>query len=233
MKRIMIVMLLLMGIFLITCQKKNEPPVIESITANPDSVTTGQATTLTVSASDPDGDELTYTWSKTSGTLSSIHGSTVTWTAPATTGSYSITVKAEDPGDMSDEASKTIKVYQSIVYGYTEGIISPGLPIYDSTWTYSTIALTGAPTNAVIDSIQIATNITHTYPIDLFILLEAPDLADVTLWDNTYPGGIAGITTTSFNGKGVNGNWTLWIFDEYPVDEGTLNSWGIGIFWHY
>jgi hypothetical protein len=233
MKRITIVMLLLMGIILIACQKENKQPVIASVTANPDSVTPGQGTTLTVDASDPDGDELTYTWSATSGTLSSTTGSSVIWTAPTAIGSYTITVKAEDPGELSDEASKIIKVYQSTVYGYTEGVVYPGLPIYDSTWTFSTISLTGAPTNAVIDSIQVATNITHNYPSDLFIALEGPDLTDVTLWDNTYPGGIEGVTTTAFNGKGVNGNWTLWIFDEYPIDEGTLNSWGIGIYWHY
>jgi subtilisin-like proprotein convertase family protein len=232
MKRITIVMLLLMGVFLITCQKDNKPPVIFTITAQPDSVTPGQGTTLTVEAEDPDNDELTYTWSAASGTLSSATGSSVIWTAPTSTGSYSITVKAEDPGELSDEASKTIKVYQSTVYGYTEGVVYPGLPIYDSTWTYSTIGLSGAPTNAVIDSIQIATNITHAYPSDLLISLEGPDFSVVTLWDNTYPGGIVGITTTYFNGKGVNGNWTLWI-DEYLIDEGTLNSWGIGIFWHY
>jgi hypothetical protein len=231
MKRIMVVLLLMMGIIIVAC-KKNEPPVINSVTANPDSVTPGQATTLTVNADDPDGDVLTYTWAATSGTLSSTSGSSVTWTAPVVIGNYTITVTAEDPGGLKDEASRTIKVYQT-VYGYTEGQANLVLPIYDSTWTYCTIGIAGAPAAAVIDSIHVGVDITHTYPSDLYIVLRSPDTTDLVLWDNDYPGGIAGATTTFFNGKPVNGDWTLWIFDEVPGDVGTLNSWAIGIFWHY
>jgi hypothetical protein len=40
----------------------NNPPVIQSITADPDTFIAGQFTTVTVVASDPDGDILQYQW---------------------------------------------------------------------------------------------------------------------------------------------------------------------------
>jgi len=113
MNRIALVMVMLFGIVTIACQKKNEPPVINSISADPDSVTPGQATKLTVDAEDPDGDELTLTWSAASGSLSAHTGTTVNWTLPNTVGNYTITVTAKDPGELTDEANKSIKVYQN------------------------------------------------------------------------------------------------------------------------
>jgi hypothetical protein len=41
---------------------RNQPPVISSITADPDSFIMGNSTTITVNASDPDSDALNYRW---------------------------------------------------------------------------------------------------------------------------------------------------------------------------
>lgn len=41
----------------------NHPPQIESIVADPDTFYAGQITTVTVTATDADGDELSYSWS--------------------------------------------------------------------------------------------------------------------------------------------------------------------------
>lgn len=67
----------------------NHPPVIISVTANPVSISTGAATTITCAASDPDNNTLTYDWVAASGTISGI-GSAVTWIAPASSSTYSI-----------------------------------------------------------------------------------------------------------------------------------------------
>ncbi|NLC55680.1 MAG: PKD domain-containing protein, partial [Armatimonadetes bacterium] len=50
---------------------------------------------ISIEAHDPDGDALTYTWSAAAGTLSG-SGATVTWTAPNTEGTYSVTVSVKD-----------------------------------------------------------------------------------------------------------------------------------------
>jgi len=41
---------------------ENNPPVISSVTAVPDTFTAGNSTTITTVATDPDGDPLTYAW---------------------------------------------------------------------------------------------------------------------------------------------------------------------------
>lgn len=67
-------------------------PVINSLTANPATVATGETSTLTCLATDADNDPLIYSWSADSGIISNgtISGSnsTATWTAPATAGTY-------------------------------------------------------------------------------------------------------------------------------------------------
>ena len=75
----------------------NQPPTITSLTANPSNVLISKTSTITVVASDPDGDPLTCAWSKDGGTLSSTTGcGSVTWTAPATPGTYAVYVSVTD-----------------------------------------------------------------------------------------------------------------------------------------
>jgi hypothetical protein len=78
----------------------NHPPTIVSLTANPPSpIEVNQSTAITCYASDQDNDQLTYSWTKTGGTITGI-GSAITWTAPAITGTYIITCTVYD-GELS------------------------------------------------------------------------------------------------------------------------------------
>jgi hypothetical protein len=60
--------------------RPNEPPIIDSLTAEETTVLLGRSTVIRCEASDPDGDELTYRWTATGGELSG-EGAEVTWTA--------------------------------------------------------------------------------------------------------------------------------------------------------
>ncbi len=77
---------------------RNRPPVINSLKANPASVQTGGSSTVTVRASDPDGDRLSYTWRANGGTItpSPRNRPSITWTAPRRPGTYTITVTVRD-----------------------------------------------------------------------------------------------------------------------------------------
>ena len=68
----------------ITVTRANKPPAIDSLTANPASVVPGGSSTVTVDASDPDDDTLTYSWSTTGDATVSprTSHSSITWTAP-------------------------------------------------------------------------------------------------------------------------------------------------------
>ena len=87
----------------------NHPPVISSLSADPSSININQSSTITCIATDQDGDILTYNWSKTGGTITG-SGFTITWTAPATAGTYTITCTVSDSNGGQDSESVSIIV---------------------------------------------------------------------------------------------------------------------------
>jgi len=73
------------------------PTLTGALTASPNLVVGGQVVQLSVSASDSDGDTLTYTWSAPGGTLAA-QGASTTWTAPAVSAgaSFQLSVTVSD-----------------------------------------------------------------------------------------------------------------------------------------
>ena len=86
----------------------NSLPVINSFTASATEVVTNAEVTLTVLATDPDGDDLAYTYSSTGGTITGT-GNTVTWVAPDVAGDCTITVDVSD-GELNAQNLITITV---------------------------------------------------------------------------------------------------------------------------
>jgi hypothetical protein len=66
----------LIGLLAISCSKSddpdNRPPVISSLVADPDTFYSYQFTTVTVTATDPDGDKLEYLWESTESWLTAM-----------------------------------------------------------------------------------------------------------------------------------------------------------------
>ena len=96
----------------------NQPPVISSLTADPDIVEIEGTSTLTCIANDPDGDNLTYTWESASGTIDGT-GHIVTWTAPSTEGTYSVSCKVEDGNGGQD-----IEIINITVFDLTKDLVA-------------------------------------------------------------------------------------------------------------
>ncbi len=85
----------------------NYPPVIHGI-SYPQTVDIGETPTITVDASDPDDDPLTYTWrAPDGGTISGI-GKSVTWIAPKTTGTFTISLSISD--GVNEPVSQTVSI---------------------------------------------------------------------------------------------------------------------------
>jgi subtilisin-like proprotein convertase family protein len=132
------------------------------------------------------------------------------------------------------------------------------VPIPDQNTVFSTITVSGAPTN--LYDIDLKTFITHTYAADLDITLTSPsgkimsvtfdngggndDAFNGTLFDDSapesagsypYTNGFAAPTVAPdgasmfFLGENPNGTWTLTITDDFAADVGTLNSWQLDI----
>ena len=103
---ILIVATLLIG----GCAAPNQPPVITSLTASAGLVSPSGSCQVRCVASDPDRDELNYTWSA-SGDISG-EGSVATWTAPSAPGDYTIAVKVTDGrgGEATEQLTISVAV---------------------------------------------------------------------------------------------------------------------------
>jgi len=101
---ILAVAVLLIG----SCAPPNQPPVISSLTINNEGeINPGGSCQIECTASDPDEDELTYTWSADGGNISG-ESSIVIWTAPDELGTYTITVQVTDGRDGEETEQLTI-----------------------------------------------------------------------------------------------------------------------------
>ncbi|MDI6786562.1 MAG: SMP-30/gluconolactonase/LRE family protein, partial [bacterium] len=92
---LIILIFLLLGLIIFLILMKNQPPRIISLTADPSIVSMGESSTITCIASDPEGDTLNYTWTKSEGTISG-KGSQVIWNSPSVSGTYIVTCTVID-----------------------------------------------------------------------------------------------------------------------------------------
>ena len=87
------------------CHFNNNDPVINGLYAESNSLSVGQNSAVVAVASDPDGDDLKYQWFVSKGDISG-EGYRITWTAPTTSGAYTISVKVTD--DRGGESTMTL-----------------------------------------------------------------------------------------------------------------------------
>ena len=89
----------------------NQNPVITSVTAEPASVAPGASSIITVVASDPNDDSLTYTYSASNGTTSG-NGATATFLAGSAAGTATVTVTVNDTRGGTASSSTNITIVQ-------------------------------------------------------------------------------------------------------------------------
>ena len=91
------------------CPIPNNPPEIVEITIIPENYAPGVEYPIPVVASDPDGDNLSYKWSVTGGSILDDTSNPVKWTAP-TLGYYDITVIVKDDKGGIDTKTEILTV---------------------------------------------------------------------------------------------------------------------------
>jgi len=113
--------------------RANEPPTISSLIADADWTTPSGTIQVTCTASDPDGDGLSYEWSASGGSIIGT-GAVVDWIAPGEVGMYDITVVItgsqgeEDTGLIYLNAANRPPVWAEIIP--EEGTVtSYGIPL--------------------------------------------------------------------------------------------------------
>ena len=89
----------------------NQPPIIVEIeTSEQQKIKVWTTTVIKCIVEDPDGDQLTYSWSATGGKILG-EGKEIGWIAPGIKGEYAITVRATDGRGGKAEGSITLDVF--------------------------------------------------------------------------------------------------------------------------
>ncbi len=86
----------------------NNPPVISSLDASQNPVEVNQTVTIICSASDQDTETFTFRWS-VNGEIIEEESSSLSWRAPDTAGTYTITCTVSDGRGGEDSESVSIK----------------------------------------------------------------------------------------------------------------------------
>ncbi len=87
----------------------NSPPEVLSLAPATDRITPFDLCEVVCEAVDPDGDELTYTWSASQGDIYG-EGATVEWGSPVNEGLYRVTVTVDDGRGGTAEMSTSLRV---------------------------------------------------------------------------------------------------------------------------
>lgn len=88
----------------------NQPPVINSLSAESPTLAPNGETKITCDASDPNGDELTYTWTASAGTITETYQTFIFWKAPGFVGDFEVSVTVDDGNGGTASRSCTITV---------------------------------------------------------------------------------------------------------------------------
>ena len=138
----------------------NRPPVIDQLQCSTDWLpsTEGQ---LLVTATDPDKDQLTYSWLADNGTLKA-DGNTATWTSPAAMGKYQITVIVNDGNGHEVRMVKDVKVIMN-----ADGTQTPDPPVMLKMALPSTEVATGAKRIRIWTSATVQCVVDGANPQDL------------------------------------------------------------------
>ncbi|MBN2412556.1 hypothetical protein JXQ31_12780 [candidate division KSB1 bacterium] len=109
-----ICVVLLSGFLLMTCgvveKLANRVPVIKKLEADRYTVLVGDTVNVSVDASDPDEDEMTYSWSANGGAFINKHEAAVQWIAPLIEDVFDLQVSVKDKngGEATDNISITV-----------------------------------------------------------------------------------------------------------------------------
>lgn len=128
MKRLILSVLLLAFGLYCEKQKENQPPSITTVTSSSSTVEINQTITLKITASDPEGDQLSYKWGANGGSFPNGNSqATVSWQAPITPGTYKIWITVDDGNNHAVNSDLSIQVVKSqgtlIVSSTPEGAV--------------------------------------------------------------------------------------------------------------
>ncbi len=221
----------------------NHDPVIQSITATPDSpVRPEQTVTLTVTATDEDGDELTFTWNTTVGQLSATTGETVVWTAPNGAANGTVTVVCDDDHGGQAQASKAVSsIAWQYGYGDIDGETADSSYIRNPGTTETVFVMdpeVAIPSGAVIDSAFVNTYFDPVDELELeqfYVWAVSPAGTQVLLYDgfNLTNLEVDDFRLAGTEGQTAEGTWKIKVERQTKGVEGCIEDCELEIYFHY
>lgn len=109
---ITILVITLITMFCVGCDLINRAPIINELAADNDYLCMGASSEIHVIATDPDNDELTYTWITPLGEIKG-EGTSVSWQAPSMPGAHTITLTVTDSRGRNTTKTLTLNVLQN------------------------------------------------------------------------------------------------------------------------
>jgi hypothetical protein len=133
------------SIILTVVEEINRAPVIENLVASSLAVNPEEIVTIICSATDANGDSLTYNWSASAGMVTGT-GSTIQWIAPQNQGSYQIEVEVSDGRGLS--STETVSILVKVFEG--DGEMIAWYPFNGNADDHSGNELHGTPRGAIL-----------------------------------------------------------------------------------
>jgi hypothetical protein len=210
--------LLLCGMMLMVgCPKKNSEPVFSSFTATPNDSVLMPTTVVTfkVAATDEDDDSLTFTWSKSAGTMPVTCGDSAVWTAPNAAKVCTVSVKCSD-GVAEVDTNKIVRVRAWMKWSFDEYtpdstyLPNMGTTEVPFTWDASDTLKPGA----IVDSMMISLSFDNSDTLELEefqVYLVSPAGTEVLLYDGIEQTvlDLSMYDVHGFEGEAVTGTWKL------------------------
>lgn len=214
----------------------NHAPVLAGITVSADTCVPGGTIVLRITATDADGDPVTFTWTVTAGTLSRTTGDTVVWTAPTAPGAATVTVVGSDGKGGTDTATRVLNA-RAWLYGNADEFNDDSTYLPNPGTVQVELDLTTiVPAGALVDSVRASC---HVDPdtldgIYLSAWVIAPSGKQQLVWDHVSGDfDIDDVLVDQLGDEPAQGKWYVKVTRDAAGEEAYIEEFALDLYYRY
>uniref|UniRef100_A0A7C4GHG3 P/Homo B domain-containing protein n=1 Tax=candidate division WOR-3 bacterium TaxID=2052148 RepID=A0A7C4GHG3_UNCW3 len=214
----------------------NHAPVLGAITVSADTCVPGGTAVLRISATDADGDLVTFTWETTAGTLSQTTGDTVIWTAPSVSGPATFTVVGSDGRGGADSASKVLNV-RAWLRGNADEFTDDSTYVPNPGTVSVELDLTGiVPVGAFVDSVRASAYFDPDTLDGMFfsVWVIAPSGKQQLVWDHVSGDlELDDVLVDHLANEPASGKWYLKVTRDAAGEDAYIEEFALDLYYRY